>query len=265
MRLSRNRLEESRAPRPGRTQHDEHLSRLDQTIQGLQDLDLAALVAHQLPRKAGALEPNVAHALLVVGVGAEAMDVEVPESDTGSAHRRRVGVLELRLQHGLCPGAGVEVLASGVQRRSCSGVERVLPCCRRSALLCVPAGECMHGRVPPLGAFCFRHGFGVLCGGEGRVLDVSAEGVVVCVVRVVARLLGHGRVVRGVVAYVLGGGDGAGRGDAIVGSLAVAVGREVAHQAHLGGPLWSTAAAVPNSCRGWWPRSRRLVRQEKRH
>jgi hypothetical protein len=114
MRLSRNRLEERRAPRPRRTKHDEHLSRLDQTVHGLQNLDLAALVAHQLPREPGALQPDVAHALLVVGVGPETMDVQVPESNTSSAHRRRMGVLELGVQHGLCPGAGVEVLAIGV-------------------------------------------------------------------------------------------------------------------------------------------------------
>lgn len=93
MGLSSQRLQEGGTTRPGRTEYDQHLSGFDQTFEIFEDLDLAALVAHQLLDQTLAFQPHISDALLVIRVTAKAMDIEVAEGNTCGPWRGGVGVL----------------------------------------------------------------------------------------------------------------------------------------------------------------------------
>jgi len=123
--LASNGLQEGGATRSRRSQNNQHLTGLDETIAFSQNVDLAAFVAHKLPDKTRALEPNVADTLLVISVGAETVDIQVAESNTGCSDRRGVFVLELQIEHSLCPGTGIEVLAIGIESRVRGCIKRV--------------------------------------------------------------------------------------------------------------------------------------------
>jgi hypothetical protein len=115
MGLAGDCLEEGRATRSRRSQHNQHLASLDETVTVAQNVDLASLVSLELFEQGRTLEPDVSNTLLVIRVGTETMDVETAEGDAGCAWGSSVLVAELQVHHGFCPGAGIEAVAVGVQ------------------------------------------------------------------------------------------------------------------------------------------------------
>lgn len=148
--LAGNRLQQRRHTAAGAAQHKQHLAALDDAVKVPQDVNLLAALAQGLLHQHRGLPEDVEDVLLVVRVGAVAVDAQAAVGDPGLEARIVLGVASRVLEQSPCPLLGVELLSTaGVEGRVGreEGVDvGVESRCRADELEAVRPDEIVHSR-----------------------------------------------------------------------------------------------------------------------